>query len=123
MDVFDTYLSAIKDTSQRARTKQVLDWVADCFDTLQPRLAWNQPMFTDHGTFIIGFSVSERHLAIAPERAGILHFSDAIVQAGFEHSQQLIRMPWNRPVDFTLLEEVIQFNISEKANCTTFWRK
>ena len=24
-------------------------------------------MFTDHGTYIIGFSVSKKHLAVAPE--------------------------------------------------------
>ncbi|MCG6581884.1 iron chaperone, partial [Acinetobacter baumannii] len=26
------------------------------------------------------------------------------------------------PVDFSLLERMIEFNMLDKANCTTFWR-
>jgi uncharacterized protein len=68
-------------------------------------------MFTDHGTFIIGFSITKNHLAVAPESAGINHFSDEIVQAGYDHTKQLVRIPWNIPVDFSLLEKMIEFNI------------
>jgi uncharacterized protein YdhG (YjbR/CyaY superfamily) len=31
-------------------------------------------MFTDHGIFIIGFSVAKHHLAVSPESTGINHF-------------------------------------------------
>ena len=72
-----------------------------------PGIAWNQPMFTDRGTFIIGFSVTKKHLAVAPERAGIDRFSDKIMQAGYSHSQELIRIPWDKPVDYALLEKII----------------
>jgi uncharacterized protein YdhG (YjbR/CyaY superfamily) len=44
--------------------------------------------------FIIGFSVAKNHMAVAPERAGILYFSVEIVQAGYEHTKDLIRFPW-----------------------------
>lgn len=57
---------------------------------LIPKIAWNQPMFTDHDTFIIGFSVAKHHLAVAPEKAGIIHFSDEIVQAGYDHTGLLV---------------------------------
>ena len=100
-----------------------MGWVTKQFPNLTPKIAWNQPMFTDHGTFIIGFSTARPHLAVAPERAGIEHFSDEIVQAGYEHSKELIRIPWDSPVDYALLEEIISFNIRDKADCTTFWRK
>jgi uncharacterized protein YdhG (YjbR/CyaY superfamily) len=80
-------------------------------------------MFTDHGTYIIGFSTAKNHLAASPERAGIIRFSDEIVQAGYEFSKMLVRFPWDRPVDFSLLEKMIAFNIADKAGCSTFWRK
>jgi uncharacterized protein YdhG (YjbR/CyaY superfamily) len=108
---------------QRERTEEVLNWVAEKFPNLKPRIAWNQPMFTDHGTFIIGFSTSKKHLAISPELAGIEHFSADIVQVGYEHTKMLMRFPWDRPVDYALLEKMIAFNIEDKADCTTFWRK
>jgi len=80
-------------------------------------------MFTDHGTFIIGFSVSKKHLAVSPERAGIIHFSEEIIKAGYEHSKDLMRFPWDKPIDYTLLKKMIDFNIAEKADMTGFWRK
>ena len=123
MDVFADYLAHIDNPRQRARTAEVLAWVSKKFPHLAPKIAWNQPMYTDHGTFIIGFSVARQHLAVAPEKAGIDHFSDDIVRAGYEHSKMLLRLPWDKPVDFALLQKMIEFNISEKAGLATFWRK
>jgi uncharacterized protein YdhG (YjbR/CyaY superfamily) len=123
MEIFAEYLAQIANPQHLARTAEVLTWTNKTFPHLMPRVAWNQPMFTDHGTFIIGFSVSKHHLAIAPEGAGINRFSDEIVQAGYDHSKQLVRIQWDSPVDFPLLEKMIKFNILDKADCSTFWRK
>lgn len=123
MEVFAEYLAQIENPQHRGRTEEVLRWVMEEFAQLQPKIAWNQPMFTDHGTFIIGFSVAKKHLAVAPEKAGIDHFSADIRQAGYDHSQQLLRFPWDGPVDYALLGRIIEFNIAEKAECTSFWRK
>lgn len=122
MEVFAEYLAHI-DPQHRDRTEVVLAWVTTKFTNLKPKIAWNQPMFTDHGTFIIGFSVAKHHLAVAPEIAGINYFSDEIVLAGYDHTKQLVRIRWDSPVDFSLLEKMIEFNILDKADCSTFWRK
>ena len=45
-----------------------------------------------------------------------------IRRAGYSHSQQLLRMEWDRPVDYALLEAMIRYNLEDKAACTTFWR-
>ncbi|MBX4148219.1 iron chaperone [Paenibacillus lautus] len=123
MEVFAEYLAHIDNHEHRERTEEVLAWVTKKFPELMPKMAWNQPMFTDHGTFIIGFSIAKQHLAVAPERVVIQHFSDEIVQAGYDHTKELVRIRWERPVDFSLLEKMIEFNIMDKADCTTFWRK
>ncbi|WP_042201322.1 iron chaperone [Paenibacillus camerounensis] len=123
MEVFAEYLDGIKNPAHRTRTEEVLSWVAGRYPGLEPKIAWNQPMFTDHGTYIIGFSVSKQHMAVAPEVAGINRFSERIVQAGYDHTKQLLRMKWESPVDYSLLEEMIEFNILDKADCATFWRK
>ncbi|MDR4314797.1 YdhG [Niallia circulans] len=123
MEVFADFLAGIDNPEHRSRTEEVLQWVMKKFPNLVPKMAWNQPMFTDHETFIIGFSIAKQHLAVAPERAGIIQFSEAIVQAGYDHTNQLVRIKWDNPVDFSLLEKMIDFNITDKANCKTFWRK
>lgn len=122
MEVFNEFLGSIDNPEHQARTKEVLGWVLDKFPNLQPEVKWKQPMFTDHGTYIIGFSVSKQHLAVAPERVGIERFIDDIVAAGYDHTNEIVRIKWNKPVDYTLLEKMIKFNILDKADCSTFWR-
>ncbi|MDF2942247.1 MAG: frataxin [Herbinix sp.] len=123
MEVFAEYLEHIDNPQHRARMEEVFGCVTNKFPNLLPRIAWNQPMFTDHGTYIIGFSVAKHHMAVAPEKAGINHFLDEIVQAGYDHSKELIRIPWDSQLDLTLLEKMIEFNILDKEECSTFWRK
>lgn len=123
MEVFAEYLAQIDNPQHRERTEEVLVWVTKKFPNLMPQIAWNQPMFTNHGTFIIGFSIAKHHLAVAPESVGIHHFSDEIMQAGYDHTKQLVHIPWDSPVNFALLEKIIEFNILDKADCSTFWRK
>ncbi|MFG6115773.1 iron chaperone [Halobacillus sp. MO56] len=123
MEVFAPFLEDIDNPEHRARTEEVLGWVSEKFPDLEPAIKWNQPMFTDHGTFIIAFSIAKKHLAVAPENKGIVHFSDDIKKAGYDHTKQLMRIPWDSPVDYTLLERMISFNIEDKADYTAFWRK
>lgn len=122
MEVFAEYLAKIDNPVHRAATEEVLAWVIQEFPQLTPKIAWNQPMFTDHGTYIIGFSVSKAHMAVAPEKAGMDHFANAIKQAGLDHTKLLVRMKWTSPVNYTLLRQMIEYNIADKADCTTFWR-
>ncbi|HEX6923580.1 MAG TPA: iron chaperone [Bacillales bacterium] len=123
MEVFAEFLARIDNPQHRARTEEVLGWVTKTFPKLTPVMKWNQPMFTDHGTFIIGFSIAKHHLAFTPEKAGIVHFSDEILKAGYGHSKMLVRFPWDSPIDYSLLEKIIEYNILDKAECSTFWRK
>lgn len=64
MEIFSEFLAKIDNPEHRERTEEVLSWVKNKFPNLEPVIKWNQPMFTDHGTYIIGFSVSKKHLAV-----------------------------------------------------------
>jgi uncharacterized protein YdhG (YjbR/CyaY superfamily) len=123
MEIFAEWLAHIDNPQQRARMQEVLSWVMATFPQLVPRTAWNQPMFTDHGTFIIGFSIAKNNMAVAPEIVAINRFSAEIAAAGYDHTLGLLRIRWDLPVDYALLERVIAFNILDKAGCTTYWRK
>ncbi|RNF38123.1 iron chaperone [Planococcus salinus] len=123
MEVFEHYLANMDDAEHRNRTEKVLAWVTETFPTLVPAIKWNQPVFSDHGTYIIGFSTAKKHLAVAPENAAIEHFSEEIAHTGYDCTKEIFRIKWNSPVDFTLLEKVIEFNRQDKADCSSFWRK
>jgi len=123
MEVFDKYLAGIDNPDHRARTEEIMAWVVSKFPNLKPEFKWNTPMFSDHGTFIIGFSTAKQHLSVSPEEVSITKFADDIKQAGYSATKGLFRIPWNKPVNYELLEKMIAFNIEDKAAYTHFWRK
>ncbi|MBN2910752.1 iron chaperone [Polycladomyces sp. WAk] len=123
MEVFAEYLARIDNPQHRARTEEILAWVANKFPNLEPQIKWNKPTFTDHGTYIIMFATAKNHLSILPEEETMVHFADEIAQAGYSASSRLFRIKWTEPVNYELLEKIIEFNIKDKAGCSTFWRK
>jgi uncharacterized protein len=123
MEVFSKYLAGIDNPDHRERTEEILAWVANEFPNLEPQIKWNTPMFSHHGTYIIGFSTAKHHLSVAPEEVTMVKFADDIKQAGYSATKGLFRIRWDEPVNYELLEKMIQFNIQDKAEYTHFWRK
>ncbi|MCI8318320.1 MAG: iron chaperone [Lachnospiraceae bacterium] len=123
MEVFEPYLRTIENEAHRTQMQKVLEWIKTRFPQMEPKIAWNQPMFTEHGTFIIGFSASKQHFSVAPEQAAIKKFSAEIAASGYSQGSNIFRIRWDDEVDFSLLEQIIQYNQADKRNCTSFWRK
>lgn len=123
MEVFQEYLKAIQNPEHKKRTEEVFLYIQKNYPDLVPKIAWNQPMFTHHGTFIIGFSISKQHLGVTPEQVGIQHFSKEITQAGYEQSKMIFRIKWSDEVNYSLLKAIIEYNIDDKKDCKAFWRK
>ncbi len=117
------FINKIEDNSNRRRMQEVLEYVIRTFPELKLEFKWNQPMFTDHGTFIIGFSVSKKHIAVAPEARTLDIFKHKLDELRQDYSKMLVKFPWDQPFNFVLLKELIQYNIADKSECNTFWRK
>jgi len=122
LTAFHDFIAKIASVEQRSQLTTVLNWITTNFPQLVPRFAWNQPMFTDHGTFIIGFSVAKDHLNIALEQPTLTHFQAEINAAGYQTTKQLWQVKTKQPVETNLLKRAIQFNIESKQDITTFWR-
>ena len=65
----DEFLATIPDDDNRERMVDVVVWVGLTYPELELRIAWNQPMFTHRGTYIIEFSAASKHMAMALERS------------------------------------------------------
>ena len=118
----DEYLETIPNDDNRARMVDVLVWVGLTYPELELRIAWNQPMFTHHGTYVIGFSAASKHMAMAPERATMIRFEPVMRERGTDFGTMLARQPWNKPFDYELLDGFIQHQLEEKQDVTSFWR-
>ena len=123
MAFYDDYLVGIDNLEHRQKFAQVLKWVEAHYPNLEGRIAWKQPMFTDYGTFIIGFSVAKAHFSFAGEAKIITVFKKEIQQAGLSYGKKLVRVGFDQEVPYELLAKVIEFNLNDKKDCQTFWRK
>ncbi|MFB9770477.1 iron chaperone [Lactiplantibacillus modestisalitolerans] len=119
---FEAYLQALATAEQRDQLTTVLNWVVATFPQLTPRLAWNQPMFTDHGTFIVGFSAAKPHFNVALEAHTLNHFRAEITANGDRATKMLWQINYHAPINWALLEATIQYNLTTKADHTKFWR-
>ena len=123
MEAFKEYISQIEDQNQRNQVGEVLQWISEEYPQLSHRIAWNQPSFTNHGTFIISLSIYKNHFALCPEPEGIERFSEEIIKSGYEYTKMFIKVKWGSPVNYILLKNIIDFNIDDKKDYKTYWRK
>lgn len=122
MKTLNDFLETIPNLTHREKLNDIIEWILKTFPSLKCEIKWNQPMLIDHGTFILAFSASKNHFSVAPEYVGIQTFSQAIKDAGYDHSMMLFRIKWNQEVNYQLLGDIIRYNMKEKANMTSFWR-
>lgn len=122
MDTFEDYLTHIENGDHRNKLRELFQWILSEFPELNTRIAWNEPMFTHHGTFIIGISTAKNHLAVSPEVACLNKFLPAIQKIGYSHTNNIFRIKWTEQINYTLLKDMITFNLQDKADYTKFWR-
>lgn len=118
----DEFLATIPNDDNRARMVEVLNWVAEHYPELELRIAWNQPTFTHHGTYIIAFSAAPKHMAVAPKLATMIRFEPVMRERGTDFGKMFARQPWGKPFDYELLDAFIQHQLAEKQDITSFWR-
>jgi uncharacterized protein YdhG (YjbR/CyaY superfamily) len=123
MKEFRDFLDNIGEENKRERMASILGNIKRMFPQLKEEIRWNQPMFTDHGTFIIAFSVAKAHIAVAPEAPVMKYFEKDIEDAGYSHTKELFRIKWTDNVNYDLLYKIVAYNIEDKKDTKTFWRK
>ncbi|MFV0380291.1 MAG: iron chaperone [Anaerorhabdus sp.] len=121
--MFNKFLEEIPIDENREKLKTILDWVSLEFPQLEKRVAWGQPMFTNNDTFIIGFSVAKNHIAVSPEKVALDKFSVLLTDNGYEYGKMLFKIKWSQDINFDVLKQIIEFNIIDKKDVSTFWRK
>lgn len=123
MKDINEFFSSINEPEHRECLEELFDWTMKTYPQFSVVIKWNQPMFTDHGTFIIAYSTSKKHLSIAPETVTISTFKEDIEKSGYQHTDNIIKITWEQPIDYSLLKKIIDFNVQEKIDYTKFWRE
>ena len=123
MTEFNSFIESIEKPEDQETMRDIFNWMDENFPKLETTVKWNQPMYTDHGTFIIAFSKAKKHFSVAPEAKTMKQFSERIEQAGYAQTPNLFKIQLTQEINFDLLKDIITYNIEDKKDCSTFWRK
>ena len=91
MEIFEPCVQKVSSEHQ-IYYETLLQTIQSSYPELEHVVKWNQPMFTHHGTFIIGFSTAKNHISIAPEAYTLEKFKEKITQAGYEQTKMLFKI-------------------------------
>ncbi len=125
METLDDFLETIDKEAHREKLKNVLQTVLENYPELTMEIKWNQPMllYKDNGSFILGFSKAKPHFAISPEKYTLDTFADDIKAAGYQMTKMFLKIKWTDEVNYDLLYRIIDFNIKDKKDSSSFWRR
>lgn len=119
---FEKFVQDVVLPDRQERLDTMFNHIETTFPQLVRAIKWNQAMYTDHDTFIIGFSFAKKHLSIAPEMKALKHFESRLKEIGYEFTDNIIRIKWDEPIDLDLISDIIRYNIEDKKNVKSFWR-
>jgi uncharacterized protein YdhG (YjbR/CyaY superfamily) len=119
---YDLFLEAIQNPLIKEKVISLVDFVQKKYPELTLEMKWNQPMFTHHGSFIIGFSTAKTHVNIAPEDPAIKVFKDRLDQLGYKQTKMLIQIKDKQTIDFDFIQTLVDYMIEEKKDIKTFWK-
>lgn len=123
METFEEYLTTILNDEHQQFTRDVLIWVKTNYPDMSESIAWSSPTFVAHGTHIISFKHTKKHLAASVEGKVVRQFADTFNQSGLNYGKMTINFPWHSPIDLALLKDIIDFNLEDKKDLTSYWRK
>lgn len=116
-------LNKIDTDEHRRQFSQVITWIAKNYPEFDMAIKWQQPHFEYKGTFIIGLNTAKKHISFFIEKAGIRQFEEAFKKNGYDYTESIYKVKWTDDMNYDLLKEVIDFQVEDKKNLTTYWRK
>ena len=118
---FETYLDTQTSTAIEKLTS-IFEWIDENYPQFEKVIKWNQPMYTDHETFIIGFSTSKNHISVSPKPGIVQRIKKELEAANYNPTSKLFRITWKQDVDYDLLKKLIDVQVEEKKDFKGFWR-
>ena len=72
------------------------------------KLSWKMPTFWQ-GKNIIQFAVHKKHLGLYPGECAVIEFSQQLDDSGIGYNKGSIRIPWDRPMPYELIEAITKY--------------
>lgn len=80
----------------------------------QEGMAYGMPAYRTHGRPLIYFAAFKRHLGLYATPSGHAAFAEKL--AGYKQGKGSVQFPWDQPIPYDLIREIIQFRVSENEH-------
>lgn len=95
----------------RLRMETLRKMILDCSPEITEKISWGMATFVLHGN-LVHFSGEKKHLGFHPSPSAIEAFQDRL--QNYKYSKGTIRFPYDQPMPFELLREIVMFRVQEQ---------
>ena len=108
----DEYIARY-DGDVRARMEQLRELILARQPDITEKISWGMATFVLHGN-LVHFSGEKRHLGFHPAPSAIEAFSSSIAQLGLKYSKGTVQLPYDKPMPYDLLRDMVDFRVEEQ---------
>ena len=105
----DEYI-AMQDEAVQPRLQEVRGIIHSAIPEAEEHISWSMPTFWK-GRNLIHFAASKKHLGLYPGGEATAVFAEEL--KGFDVSKGTIRIPWDRELPETLIQEIARWCYEE----------
>lgn len=120
-DKVNAFLNEINNEKLRLKLEEIISWIESNYSDFNLEYKWNQPMLIRNGTYIMGFSVSKKHIGVGLEARIMEHFKTVLEEKNIEHGKMIFRIKEDDEVDYNLLSTIIDYIVIYKKDVKSFW--
>lgn len=96
---------------------QILMKIRDVISKASPdakeKISYGMPTFFLNGN-LVHFAAQKNHIGFYPAPSGIEKFKEQL--AGYKSSKGAVQFPYDKPIPYDLISEIVKFRVSEQQN-------
>lgn len=77
----------------------------------EEKISYQMPTFTLCGKNLVHFAAHKNHIGFYPRDTGISAFESKLTE--YKWSKGAVQFPYNKPLPFNLISEIVKFRVSE----------
>jgi uncharacterized protein YdhG (YjbR/CyaY superfamily) len=115
----DEYIAAFPDEVQQI-LKRIRRTIRTAAPTATEAISYRMPTFKLEGN-LVHFAAFKHHIGFFPTHTGIAKFKREL--SGYEGAKGSVRFPFDKPVPFALITEIVKFRVMENLKRAEAKRK
>jgi uncharacterized protein YdhG (YjbR/CyaY superfamily) len=101
--------------------QQIRQVIHETLPALGETISYGMPTFTLNGKYLVYIAAHKKHIGLYPAPTGIEEFQEAVARYG--GGKGTLKFPFDQPIPFDLIRNIVQFRAREHAAQTAAKQK